>query len=251
MKKLKQIKKKQSGRDTSGQVVVRHRGGEHKRFLRVIDFKRNKSNVSGKVISIEYDPNRSADIALIQYADGEKRYILRPEGLKINDSVKAGDEAEIKVGNALAMRVMPLGTIVHNVELTPGKGGQMARSAGTSVTVSAKEEGMVHLKLPSGEVRKVRDVCMATIGQLGNIEWKNRVLGKAGAKRHLGIRPSVRGVAMNPRRHPHGGGEGRSGIGMSTPKTFYGRPAVGKTRNKKKYSNKYILQRRKKHGKIK
>ncbi|MBI2031437.1 MAG: 50S ribosomal protein L2 [Candidatus Levybacteria bacterium] len=246
MRKLKFIKKKRSGRDVSGKVVVRHQGGEHKRFMRVIDFKRNKIGIKGRVVAIEYDPNRTCDIALIQYDDGEKRYILCPEGLKLNDLVISGEDAEIKIGNTLPLYVMPIGTVVHNVELTPGRGGQLARSAGTSAIVAAHEGTYVHLKLPSREIRKVKDKGYATVGNLGNVNWKNEVFGKAGRKRHMGIRPTVRGVAQNPRSHPHGGGEARSGIGMSTPKTFYGRPAVGKTRKKKKYSDKYIVQRRKK-----
>ncbi|MBI2431082.1 MAG: 50S ribosomal protein L2 [Candidatus Levybacteria bacterium] len=244
--KLKVIKKKHSGRNASGKVTVRHQGGFHKRYLRAIDFKRNKQGILGKVISLEYDPNRTCDIALLQYADGEKRYILKPEGLKLGDTVMASSDAEVKVGNALPMDVLPIGTIIHNVELIPGRGGQMARSAGTGAIIQAKEGGFVHLKLPSGEIRKVNARALATIGQLGNIEWKNEVLGKAGRARNMGRRPTVRGVAQNPRSHAHGGGEGRSGIGMTTPKTYVGRRAVGKTRKKHKYSNKYILQRRKK-----
>jgi large subunit ribosomal protein L2 len=246
LKRLVVIKKKHSGRDASGQVSVRHQGGQHKRYIRLIDFKRDKKAITGRVIAIEYDPNRTADIALVQYADGDKRYILAPVGLKVNDSVVAGEQADIKTGNALPMVKIPVGTMIHNIELSPGKGGQLARSAGTWALISAKEEGFVHLKLPSGEIRKIRSIGMATIGQLGNINWKNEVLGTAGRSRRMGIRPTVRGVAQNPRSHPHGGGEGRSGIGMPSPKTFAGRIAVGKTRNKYKYSNKYILQRRKK-----
>lgn len=246
MKRLKFIKKKHSGRNVSGQVVVRHQGGEQKRFLRVIDFKRDKIGIIGKVISIEYDPNRTCEIALIQYSDGEKRYILRPEGLDLDGPVESGRDVEVRVGNALPMSVLPIGTVVHNIELTPGRGGQMARGAGTNAIVTAKEGGLVHLKLPSGETRMVREDCFATVGQLGNIDWKNTVFGKAGRKRHMGIRPTVRGVAMNPRSHPHGGGEGRSGIGMPSPKTYTGRKAVGKTRKKNKYSNRFIIQRRKK-----
>ncbi len=245
MRKLQVIKKKHSGRNASGKVTMRHQGGQHKRYLRMIDFKRDKKDIVGKVIAFEYDPNRTCDIALIQYTDGEKRYILRPEGLSLGDSVISGKAVDIKVGNALPMDVLPIGTVVHNVELTPGHGGQMARSAGTAVSIQAREGNFVHLKLPSGEVRKAASIGFATVGQLGNIEWKNEVIGKAGRARHMGRRPTVRGVAQNPRSHPHGGGEGRSGIGMSTPKTYAGRPAVGKTRNKKKYSNKHILQRRK------
>lgn len=246
MKRLKTIRKKHSGRNSTGQVVVRHQGGEQKRFLRAIDFKRDKENILGKVVAIEYDPNRTSDIALIQYADGDKRYILSPQGLKLNTVVVSGKDVDIKPGNSLPLSVIPIGTMVHNIELTPGRGGQMARSAGTSAIIAAQEGNIVHLKLPSGEIRKVRSDCKATVGQLGNIEWKNEFFGKAGRKRHMGIRPSVRGVAMNPRSHPHGGGEGRSGIGMNSPKTYAGRKAVGKTRKKVKYSNKYIVQRRKK-----
>lgn len=246
MKHLKTIKKKHSGRDSGGGVVVRHQGGQHKRFLRSIDFKRDKIGISGKVVSIEYDPNRTCDIALIQYNDGDKRYILKPEGLGLKDIITSGKDSEIKVGNSLPLEAMPLGTIVHNIELTPGRGGQLARGAGTAAVIAAGEGQFVHLKLPSGEIRKVRASGFGTVGQVGNIEWKNEFFGKAGRKRHMGIRPTVRGTAQNPRSHPHGGGEGRSGIGMFTPKTYAGRPAVGKTRNKNKYSNKYILQRRKK-----
>ncbi|OGH07121.1 MAG: 50S ribosomal protein L2 [Candidatus Levybacteria bacterium RBG_13_35_9] len=246
MNNLKFIKKKNSGRDAGGQISVRHQGGQQKRFIRNIDFKRDKRNIEGKVLAIEYDPNRTVDIALIQYKDGEKRYILAPSELKLKDVIMAGANEEIKVGNAMPLEVMPIGTFVHNVELTPGRGGQIARGAGTSAILAAKEGIFVHLKLPSGEVRKVPSRSFATIGVLGNVDLKNRVFKKAGTKRHMGIRPTVRGVAQNPRSHPHGGGEGRSGIGMTTPKTYAGRAAVGKTRNRKKYSNKYILQRRKK-----
>jgi large subunit ribosomal protein L2 len=224
---------------------VRHQGGGEKRFLRAIDFKRDK-RIVGKVVAVEYDPNRTCDIALVQYTDGEKRYILCPEGLKVGDKVEAGENVDIKVGNALPLSALPLGTVVHNVELTPGKGGQFARSAGTAVTLAAKEGNYAHLRMPSGEVRLVPVASMATIGQVGNVNWKNEVIGKAGRARHMGKRPAVRGVAMNPRSHPHGGGEGRSGIGLKRPKTYAGRAAVGKRRNPKKYSNKYIIQRRKK-----
>lgn len=246
MSRLKFIRKKNSGRDTSGKVTVRHQGGEQKRFLRLIDFKRNKFGVEGKVASIEYDPNRTTQIALIHYADGDKIYILSPLGLKVGDVIKSGIGAEIKTGNALPLRELPLGTVVHNVELMPGRGGQMGRSAGTGIIVQAKEGNDIDLKLPSGEIRRVNGDCFATIGTLGNIDWKNEVIGKAGRTRHMGIRPKVRGVAQNPRSHAHGGGEGRSGIGRKTPMTYAGRPAVGKTRKKKKYSNKYILQGRRK-----
>ena len=245
MNRLKQIRKKHSGRDASGQVAVRHQGGEHKRFLRLVDFKRDKVGIAGTVVAIEYDPNRTCDIALVTYSDGDKRYILAPEGLKVGDKVTSGPSADVRVGNALPMSGMPLGTIVHNVELTPGRGGQMARGAGAGAIITARDSGFVHLKLPSGELRRVKESGYATVGQVGNIDLKNEVIGKAGRSRHMGIRPSVRGVAMNPRSHPHGGGEGRSGIGMPSPKTYAGRKAVGKTRRPNKYSDKYILSRRK------
>lgn len=245
MRQLKTIRKKNSGRDSQGRVAVRHQGGEHKRFLRVIDFRRNKKDVVGKIVALEYDPNRTTDIALVHYADGDKRYILMPVGMKIGDTIVSSADADIKTGNAMPLSAMPVGTLVHNVELMPGRGGQLARSAGTGAILAAKDGKLVQLRLPSGEVRKVRSDCMATVGQLGNIDWKNEVFEKAGRKRHMGIRPTVRGVAQNPRSHPHGGGEGRSGIGMTKPKTFAGRAAVGKTRRPKKYSNKYIVTRRK------
>lgn len=245
MSKLRFIRKKHSGRDASGQVSVRHQGAEQKRFMRVIDFKRNKFGIEGKVASIEYDPNRTTQIALIHYADGDKAYILSPLGLKVGDVVKSGPDAEVKIGNALPLGALPLGAVVHNVELMPGRGGQLARGAGTSIIIQAKEGNDIDLKLPSGEVRRVDGQCFATVGTLGNIDWKNEVIGKAGRARHMGIRPTVRGVAQNPRSHAHGGGEGRSGVGRKTPMTYAGRPAVGKTRKKKKYSDKYILQRRK------
>ncbi len=243
--KLKAIKKKHSGRDASGKVVVRHQGGQHKRYFREIDFKRNKTNVVGRVIAIEYDPNRTCDIALVQYADGEKRYILAPLGLKENDTIASGAGVEARLGNALPLGEMPAGTIVHNIELTPGKGGQMARGAGTGAIVNSKEGDYVFLKLPSGEVRRVLTASFATVGQVGNIDWKNEVIGKAGRSRHMGRRPTVRGVAQNPRSHPHGGGEAKSGVGMPAPKTYAGRIAVGKTRRPKKYSDKFIVSRRK------
>lgn len=246
MRNLKTIKKKNSGRDASGQVSVRHQGGEQKRYLRQISFKRGKIGITAKVVAVEYDPNRTSDIALIQYQDGEKQYILAPLGLKVGAAVEAGSKVRIRIGNALPLSDIPVGTVVHNVELTPGKGGQLARGAGTGAIVSASEGDYVHLKLPSGEVRRVRKDGMATIGQVGNVDWKNEVIGTAGRARRMGRRPTVRGVAQNPRSHPHGGGEGRSGIGMPSPKTYAGRKAVGKTRRPKKYSDKYIVQRRKK-----
>ncbi len=244
-KKLLTILKKNAGRDASGTVSVRHQGGRHKRFYRVIDFKRNKTDIPGKVVGIEYDPNRSADIALIQYADGERRYILAPLGLKVGDVIESGEKVEIQLGNALPLEKIPVGSPVHNIELTRGKGGEIARSAGNQALIMSREAKYVHIKMPSGEIRKIFGKNYATIGQLAKPEWKDRILGKAGAKRRLGVRPSVRGVAMSPKSHPHGGGEGRSGIGMSTPKTFAGRPAVGKTRRPNKYSDKLIIARRK------
>lgn len=243
--KLKVIRKKNGGRDHTGKVVVRHQGGEQKRFIRVIDFKRDKRVVTAKVVAVEYDPNRTCDIALLQYADGEKRYILAPEGLKVGETITAGDTGDLRAGNSFPMKNIPVGTIVHNIELTPGKGGQMARGAGTGAIIQAREDGFVHLKLPSGEVRKVLEKNYATIGQVGNVNWKNEVWGKAGRKRLMGIRPTVRGVAMNPRSHPHGGGEGRSSVGRKSPMTYAGRKAVGNTRNKSKYSKGMILKRRK------
>jgi large subunit ribosomal protein L2 len=245
IKRLKTIKKKHSGRDASGKVVVRHQGGQHKRYFRQIDFKRDKIGVVGKVVAIEYDPNRTCDIALIQYKDGEKRYILAPQGLKENDTISSGKDAEIKPGCALPLGNIPAGTFVHNIELTPGKGGQIARGAGTGAIISSKEGDYVFLKLPSGEVRRVLAVAMATVGQVGKIDWKNEVIGKAGRARHMGRRPTVRGVAQNPRSHPHGGGEAKSGVGLKYPKTYAGRKAVGKTRKPRKYSDKYIVSRRK------
>lgn len=244
MKKLKTIKKKKSGR-SFGKVVVRHQGGQHKRYLRNIDFKRNKIGTLGKVLSVEYDPNRTANVALVGYADGEKRYIIAPLDLKVGDKVQASDTADIKSGNALPLSSIPVGTVVHNVEITPGRGGQIARGAGTGAILQAKEGNYAHLKLPSGEVRKLQVKCMATVGTLSNIEWKNEHTGKAGRNRNRGIRPTVRGVAQNPRSHAHGGGEGKSGIGLKRPKTYAGRAAFGKTRNPKKYSNKYIISGRK------
>jgi large subunit ribosomal protein L2 len=246
MSKLKFIRKKNSGRDYSGKVTVRHQGGEQKRFMRVIDFKRDKFGVEGKVAAIEYDPNRTTQIALIHYTDGDKVYILSPLGLKVGDMVKSGPQAEIKIGNALPLKALPLGTVVHNVEFFPGRGGQIGRSAGTGIIVQAKEGNDIDLKLPSGEIRRVTGDCLGTVGTLGNIDWKNNKLGKAGASRHRGIRPTVRGVAQDPRSHPHGGGDGRSGKGRKRPMTYAGRPAVGKTRRKTKHSNKYILQGRRK-----
>lgn len=235
---------KRSGR-SGGKVTVRHQAGRHKRYYRLIDFKRDKFNVVGKVETLEYDPNRNVDIALVVFSDGEKRYILAPKGIKIGDEVVSGERAEIKAGNAMKLKNMPVGTVVHNVELTPGKGGQLGRSAGTGVTIQAKEGGFAHLKMPSGEIRMVPLESMAAVGSLGQEEWKHMKLGKAGRSRHMGIKPTVRGTAQDPRSHPHGGGEARSGVGRKKPMTKFGRPAVGKTRKVGKWTDRYILQRRK------
>lgn len=246
MRKLKQILPKKSGRNSSGNVTVRHQGGRAKRFLRMIDFKRRKRDIRAKVESLEYDPNRNAMVALLVYEDGERSYIIAPSGLKVGDLVLASESAAVRVGNALPLGKIPVGTRVHNIEVKPGKGGQIVRGAGLSAIVFGKEDGFTLLKLPSGEVRRFDSNCFATIGQVGNEEFRNRVLGKAGRKIRMGIRPTVRGVAQHPASHPHGGGEGRSGIGMKRPKTFYGKPAVGKTRKKRKYSGKLVVSPRKK-----
>lgn len=235
---------KKAGRNARGVITVRHRGGGHKRKYRVIDFKRDKFDIPAKVSSIEYDPNRSSRIALLTYADGEKRYIIAPQGMRVGDNVMAGRNAEIKVGHALPISQIPLGTQIHNVELYPGKGGQMVRSAGTSAQVLAKEGPYAHLRLPSGEVRLVSQECMATIGVVGNVEHNIVKLGKAGRNRWLGIRPSVRGTAMDPSSHPHGGGEGRSSVGMPGPKTPWGKPALGAKTRRNKVTDKYIVRRR-------
>jgi large subunit ribosomal protein L2 len=235
-----------SGRNNVGRVTVRHRGGGHKRLYRLIDFRRDKAGVPGRVDSIEYDPNRSARIALIVYADGEKRYILAPLGLKVGSQIMAGPEAEVRVGNALPLKNIPLGTVVHNVELQPGRGGQMARSAGVGAQLMAKEGEYAMLRLPSGELRRVLMVCMATIGQVGNTEHANINMGKAGRRRWMGWRPSVRGVAMEPNSHPHGGGEGRTPVGMPGPKTPWGKPAMGYKTRKNKRTDKLIVRRRSK-----
>lgn len=235
-----------TGGRTNGKVTAGRKSGGHKRHLRVIDFKRNKRDIIGRVVSIEYDPNRTSNVALVFYKDGEKRYILAPIGLKVGDTVISAQRAEIKPGNALPLGSMPIGTVVHNIELMPGSGAQIVRSAGTGAIVAAREGKFVHLKLPSKEVRKVNVACYATVGQVGNLDWKNVSFGKAGASRHRGIKPHVRGVAMDPRSHPHGGGEAKSGEGMH-PKTAQGKSARGtRTRNKKKNSKKFILSRRRK-----
>ena len=237
--------RRSAGRNNRGRVTMRHRGGGSKRMYRVIDFKRDKVGISGKVASVEYDPNRSARVALVHYADGEKRYILAPLGLSLGDRVESGPRAEIKPGNTLPLRNIPAGTLVHNLELTPGRGGQMVRSAGASAQVLSREEPYVLIRLPSGEVRRLLLDCQATIGQIGNVDHKNIKLGKAGKTRHRGRRPRVRGVAMNPVDHPHGGGEGRSPIGLPGPKTPWGKPTLGyRTRRKKKTSSSFIVRRR-------
>ena len=244
-KSLLEPLKKHSGRNSYGRITVRHRGGGNRRKYRVIDFKRLKDNVNATVLTIEYDPNRTANIALIQYEDGEKTYIIAPHGLKVGDVVTSGANADIKPGNALPIKSIPVGTLIHNIELFPGRGAQLVRSAGNSAQLMAKEGDYAQVRLPSGEVRMVRVDCKATIGQVGNIDSENVSIGKAGRKRHMGWRPTVRGVVMNPCDHPHGGGEGKSPIGMPGPVTPWGKPTLGyKTRKKKKQSNKYIVKRR-------
>ncbi len=236
--------RKKGGRNFRGKITVRHRGGGHKRRYRQIDFKRDKYGIPARVASIEYDPNRSARIALLVYADGEKRYIIAPLGLRVGDQVMSGPDAEIRVGNSLPLGRIPLGTLVHNIELQPERGGQMARAAGTSAQLLAKEGNYATLRLPSGEMRMVLDRCTATVGQVGNVDHSNIKLGKAGRKRWLGIRPTVRGSAMNPSDHPHGGGEGRAPIGMPSPKSPWGKPTLGKRTRGRKPSDKYIVRRR-------
>ena len=237
--------KKTGGRNAQGKITVRHRGGGNRRKYRIIDFKRNKDGIPAKVATIEYDPNRTANIALLHYADGEKAYILAPVGLEVGTTVLSGPTADIKPGNAMALKDMPVGTVIHNIELKPGKGAQLVRSAGVSAQLMAKEGKKALLRLPSGEMRFVSIDCKATIGQVGNIEHGNVVIGKAGRKRHMGIRPTVRGSVMNPCDHPHGGGEGRTSIGRPSPVTPWGKPALGyKTRKNKKYSDRFIIKRR-------
>jgi len=237
---------KRSGRNNQGKITVRHRGGGAKKKYRIIDFKRRKDDVVGEVIAVEYDPNRSANIALVKYIDGEKRYILCPKKLNVGDKIVSGEKTEIEVGNSLELRNIPDGTIIHNIELKPGAGGQLVRSAGNEATLLGKDGKYVTVKLPSSEVRKVLGVCRATIGRVGNEEHGNLVIGKAGRKRHMGRRPHVRGSVMNPNDHPHGGGEGRAPIGMPSPVTPWGKKTMGlKTRKKKKKSNKLIVKRRK------
>jgi len=242
---LTQVLKKSSGRNSYGRITVRHRGGGNRRKYRIIDFKRNKIDVPGNVIRLEYDPNRSANIALIEYPDGERRYILAPQGLSQGDKVISSKDADIKPGNALPITSIPVGTVIHNIELHPGKGAQLVRSAGTQAQLMAREGTMAQIRMPSGEYRLVQSKCMATIGQVGNVDHANIHIGKAGRKRHMGIRPTVRGSVMNPCDHPHGGGEGKSPIGRPGPVTPWGKPALGyKTRSKKNPSDKYIVKRR-------
>ena len=237
--------KKHSGRNVRGKITVRHRGGGYRPKYRIIDFKRMKDGIPGKVAAIEYDPNRSANIALIFYADGEKRYIIAPNKLNVGDTIVSGSDADIKTGNALPLKNIPVGTVIHNIELKPGKGAQLVRSAGNGAQLMAKEGDYAQVRLPSGEVRKIRIECRATIGEVGNLDHENIKIGKAGKKRHMGIRPTVRGSVMNPNDHPHGGGEGRAPIGRKGPVTPWGKPALGlKTRKKNKASDKYIVKRR-------
>ena len=244
-KSLVEVQKKHAGRNSYGRITVRHHGGGNRQKYRIIDFKRNKLDVEGTVARLEYDPNRSAFISLIEYADGEKRYILAPVGLAVGDKVLASTEADIKPGNALPLQNIPVGTVIHNIELYPGKGGQLVRSAGVAAQLMAKENGMATVRLPSGEFRKVRLNCMATIGQVGNADHANIHIGKAGRKRHMGVRPTVRGSVMNPNDHPHGGGEGKSPVGRPGPVTPWGKPALGyKTRKTKNPTDKFIVKRR-------
>ena len=244
-KSLLKAKNKKSGRNNQGRITVRHQGGGAKRKYRIIDFKRNKHDIEGTVASIEYDPNRSANIALINYADGEKRYIIAPKGLKVGMKIVSGENVDIKVGNALPIMNIPVGTVIHNIEMRPGKGAQIARSAGQSAQILGREERYVLVRLSSGETRKILGTCMATIGEVGNEDYSLVRLGKAGRTRHMGIRPTVRGSVMNPNDHPHGGGEGRAPVGRKQPMTPWGKPALGyKTRKNKKSSNKLIVTRR-------
>jgi large subunit ribosomal protein L2 len=234
------------GRDTSGHVSVRHQGGGNRRYIRILDFKRDKYNIPAKVAAIEYDPNRTGRLALLNYADGEKRYIIAPLGIKVGDTLFSGPQAEIRPGNSLPLSSIPIGTLIHNIELKPGKGGQLVRTAGGCAQLLAKEGEYAQVRLPSGEVRLVSQVCYATIGQVGNLDHSNIKLGKAGRKRHMGIRPTVRGTAMSPRDHPHGGGEGRQPAGMPGPKTPWGRPARGYKTRRNKITDKYIVRHRSK-----
>jgi large subunit ribosomal protein L2 len=243
-KSLVSVKRRKGGRNNQGKITVRHRGGGAKKSYRTIDFRRDKFGIPGKIASIEYDPNRSARICLVQYVDGEKRYIIWPVGVKVGDSVMSGPEAEIKPGNALPLKNIPSGTTIHNLEMTKGKGGQLVRGAGNSAQLLAREDKYAMVRLPSGEVRRVLAECMATVGQVGNVEHSQIKLGRAGRARLMGRRPSVRGTVMNPRDHPHGGGEGRAPIGMPSPKTPWGKPTLGYRTRRRKDTNKYIVRRR-------
>ncbi|MDR0357233.1 MAG: 50S ribosomal protein L2, partial [Clostridiales Family XIII bacterium] len=244
-KSLTEILKKHAGRNVRGKITVRHRGGGYRRRYRIIDFKRNKDGVPGKVTTIEYDPGRSANIALLIYADGEKRYIIAPNKVSVGDVLYSGPGSDIKPGNAMPLGSIPVGTVVHNIEMKPGKGAQMVRSAGTGAQLMAKEDKFAQVRLPSGEVRKIHITCKATIGEVGNQDHENIKIGKAGRKRHMGIRPTVRGSVMNPNDHPHGGGEGKAGIGRVGPVTPWGKPTLGyKTRKKHKHSDQYIVKKR-------
>ena len=244
-KSLVETLKENAGRNSYGRITVRHRGGGNKKKYRIIDFKRNKDGIVANVIAIEYDPNRSANIALLQYEDGEKRYIIAPIGIKVGDQIMSGEGADIKPGNALQIKDIPVGTLIHNIELSVGRGGQLVRAAGNSAQLMAKDGAYAQVRLPSGEVRMVSVLCKATIGEVGNADHENISIGKAGRKRHMGFRPTVRGVVMNPNDHPHGGGEGKSPIGRPSPVTPWGKPALGyKTRNKKNRTNKFIVKRR-------
>ena len=242
--KLLRLLPKKSGR-ARGTITVRHQGGRHKRFLRKIDWKRDKQGVEGLVERIEYDPNRNARLALVAYTDGERRYILAPDGLVVGNKIMSGPDSPMDIGNALPLAKIPVGTTIHNIEIVPGKGGQLVKSAGSQALIQGKDETHVLIKLASGEVKRFNPNSMATLGQVGNVEAKTVLLGKAGRKRRMGVRPTVRGTAQNPRSHPHGGGEGRSGVGMKYPKTPWGRPAVGNTRKRRKYSDRFIVERKK------
>jgi large subunit ribosomal protein L2 len=245
---LVQAPRKNAGRNALGRITVRHRGGGNRRLIRVVDYKRDKLDIIARVAAIEYDPNRTSRLALLYYVDGEKRYIIAPVGLKVGDTVVSGAQVEIRVGNALPLSSIPVGTTIHNIEMQPGKGGQMVRSAGGSAQLLAKEGEYAQVRMPSGEVRLVRQVCYATIGQIGNTEHSNVKLGKAGRKRHMGIRPTVRGTAMSPRDHPHGGGEGRQPTGMPSPKSPWGKPTRGYRTRRNKRSDQFIVRRRSKSG---
>ena len=243
-KSLTVTMKKNGGRNNQGKITVRHHGGGEKRKYRIIDFKRNKANVTGKVVSIEYDPNRTANIALINYADGEKRYIIAPKTLEVGATIESGENVDIKVGNALPIMNIPVGTMIHNIELRPGKGGELARSAGSAAQILGREDNYVMIRLSSGEQRLVLGTCMATVGEVGNEDASLVKVGKAGRTRHMGIRPTVRGSVMNPNDHPHGGGEGRAPVGRKAPMTPWGKPALGLKTRKKKHSDKFIVRRR-------